>query len=73
MDATEAKQKVFDLLLEQPTLGIATDQEIVDLIYAKFGKVATLQQVTDARTALKELTDKEDVEAIPRPEAYNKG
>lgn len=69
MQDADVKQKVFDLLLEQQTLGIEPDQKFVDLIYAKFGKIATTNQVAAARLALKELEDKEDIEAIPRPEA----
>lgn len=69
MQDAEVKQAVFDLLIEQPTLGIATDAEFVKLIFGKFGKKATAEQVAAQRAALKTLANKAAVEAIPRPEA----
>lgn len=87
MDAPEVKQKVFDLLEEQRTLGMANNAKFVDLIYKKFGKVCTEQQVATARTDLKALGTsvtkgdtaaeaylkiKKDVIGIPMPEKDTK-
>ena len=59
--------------MEQPTLSTATNQEFVDLIHNRFGKIATVQQVSDAREALKVIKNKADIEAIPRAEADTLG
>jgi hypothetical protein len=73
MEDADVKQRVYDLLMEQPTLSMASDAHFVQVIYEKFGKIATSEQVAAARQALKELADKEAVEGIPVPEAHTKG
>ena len=73
MEAGEIKQKVFDLLMEQPTLSMATDQEFADIILNKFGKIVATRDIATARDALKVIPSKADIEAIPRPEADTLG
>jgi len=73
MEDADVKLKVFDLLMEQPTLSMADDQHFVDLIFHKFGRIATTTQVATAREDIKKIDSKADIEAIPRPEAWELG